>query len=411
MRRSKAYILLCVSAATVFAASAVGTTLASWRISSGSTHVAQTAAVSGRIVEEYEPVTNVHPGSTVERLVNIENTGSVDSVIRVKVDKAWGAERNEAGMLIPDDTVSPDNILIDYNEDYWQYDEKDGYFYYRAALEPGEVTAEPLFEEYTIDPATGPEFMGMEAEILVKMECVQAAFGGPSVWGKTCEELGFTYEAPEKPEMVTKAEFVNPEDGFAFSPTDAGNHTVSVQDLFYNFKDLLPGETVSQTITVGNRYSKAVEIHLRAEDIEQSLSPEQTEQVNRLLREYATITVADKDGKTLYSGPIWGNLTGEGSTMKADIPLGEFAPEESKALTVTLQLAPEMGNEYQELFGLVRWVWSAAGIDTPVDPPQTGDASQVVLFASLMAVSGVGLLFLLLTGRKKKDEEAGRPAD
>ena len=325
----KGYILLCLSLAAVFAVSVTGTTLALWRKTDTSDHIAQMATVTGQIVEEYDGAEEIYPGSTVEKVVNVQNTGTADSVIRVKVEKAWGAERDEDGNLLVDDTVSTDNILIDYNTEYWQYDQTDGYFYYKGVLKPGETTIEPLFKEFTIDKVTtGPEYAGLTADIWVRMECVQAAFGGPSIWDKSLTELGITYQPEEKPQLVTKVEFQNPTNGFVFTPTDETSYTVSVQDLFYNFKNLLPGETMSQTITVTNSYNQETEIFLRAEDIEQSLSPEQAELVDRLLREYATIVVTDDGGRVIYNGPIWGNLTGTGSNpdnMKNDISLGTFA--------------------------------------------------------------------------------------
>lgn len=417
--KRKGHILLCLSLAAVFVISAAGTTLAAWTAVDTSDHVINTAGVSGRIVEEYEGAEEIYPGSTTEKVVNVENTGAADSVIRIKVEKAWGSERDEDGNLVVDETISTDNILINYNTAYWQYDEEDGYFYYKGVLAPGETTAEPLFESFTIDEAsTGAEYAGLTADIRVIMECVQAAFEGSSIWGKTLTDLGITYTAAEKEQMVTEAEFQDPETGFVFTPTDETTYTVSVQDLFYNFKNLLPGETVSQTITVTNSYTESMEIFLRAEEIEQSLAQGQEELVERLLKEYAVILVTDEDGQVVYYGPIWGNLDSAGSnpvTMTNDVSLGTFAPGETKTLNVQVQIDPEMGNEYQDLWGLIRWVWTAQGdegtttetpVDTPsTDTPKTGDNTDLLLYASACMASGAGLILALILGRKKQREE------
>lgn len=412
--KKKGTILLCLSLATVFAISAAGTTLAVWRKVNTSDHVAQMATVTGQIVEQYEGAEGIYPGSTIEKVVNVQNTGTVDSVIRVKVEKAWGAQRDADGNLLVDESVSTGNILIDFNTEYWQYDDEDGYFYYKGVLKPGETTVEPLFKEFTIDEVTtGPEYAGMTADIWVKMECVQAAFGGSSIWDKSLADLDITYQPEEKPQSVTRVEFQNPTNGFVFTPTDENSYTVSVQDLFYNFKDLLSGETVSQTITVTNSHNQETEIFLRAEDIVQSLSSDQVELVDRLLREHATIVVTDDSGRTIYNGPIWGNLTGSGSnpdTMKNDISLGTFAAGQTKNLNVQLQIDSEIGNEYQGLLGLVRWVWSAQGdetTETPLPPPmQTGDNSNIALFGFVAMVSAASLILMLVFGRKKRRELA-----
>lgn len=407
----KRYTLLCLALIAVFVISAAGTTLAVWRSVNPSYHVVSTATVTGQIVEQYQGGQGIYPGETVEKVVNVQNTGTVDSVVRVKVEKAWGAKRDDNGNLQVDETISTDNIVIPYNTKYWTYCEEDGYFYYTGVLKPGEMTLEPLFEEFTIDQiATGPEYAGLTADIWVKMECVQAGFGGSSIWNKSLEDLGISYTEPAKEQMVTKVEFQGYEKGFSFVPTDEDSYIVSVQDLFYNFKDLLPGETVSQTITITNSHNQETEIFLRAEDIEQSLSPEQVELVHRLLREHATIVVVDDTGRVIYDGPIWGNLDGDGSnphTMKNDISLGKFLPGQMKNLTVQLQLPPELGNEYQGLLGLVRWVWSAQGEDTtetPVLPPQTGDNENLMLYVTLTIGSAVGIIFLLAFGRRQQRE-------
>jgi uncharacterized protein YxeA len=55
--------------------------------------------------------------------------------------------------------------------------------------------------------------------------------------------------------------------------------------------------------------------------------------------------------------------------MRNDISLGVFAPGQSKNLTIQLQLDPAMGNEYQGLMGLIKWVWSAQDKTTPFQQP------------------------------------------
>lgn len=85
--KKKGTILICLSLATVFAISAAGTTLAVWRKVNTSDHVAQMATVTGQIVEQYEGAEGIYPGSTIEKVVNVRNTGTADSVIRVKVER------------------------------------------------------------------------------------------------------------------------------------------------------------------------------------------------------------------------------------------------------------------------------------------------------------------------------------
>lgn len=349
--------IFCLLAAALLVFSSIGTTFAAQKVMDESVQVVNTAGVKAQIVEEYERAFNVHPGSTIPKVVNVQNTGSSDAVVRVRVEKAWGETHGEDGKLIADAAWSTDNITIEYNTEYWYYDAADGYFYYKGVLKPGETTLKPLFKEFSIDKGTGNEYMGLEADIIVKMECVQAAGNGISIWGKSFTDLGIDY-IPEKPaDIVTSVTFTGGDGEFVFDPENT--------DLFANFKNLLPGETLTQIIEVKNTFGTetGVEIFLRAEDIAQSLStPETRILVEKLLREYATIIVTDEDGNVIYNGPIWGEPYSDAEnpdSMRYDISLGIFAAGESKKLTVTLQLDPAMGNEYQELWGLIKWVWTA----------------------------------------------------
>lgn len=96
--------------------------------------------------------------------------------------------------------------------------------------------------------------------------------------------------------------------------------------------------------------------------------------------------------------------------MKNDISLGTFAAGQTKNLNVQLQIDSEIGNEYQGLLGLVRWVWSAQGdetTETPLPPPmQTGDNSNIALFGFVAMVSAASLILMLVFGRKKRRELA-----
>ncbi|MDR2715353.1 MAG: hypothetical protein LBB46_01215 [Coriobacteriaceae bacterium] len=452
----------------LFIASALGTTMAVVKFVGESVHIIDTLGIKGRIVEEYDRAYNAYPGATVDKVVNVMNTGESDIVVRVKVEKLWGeavqdanlntskgspATDAAAGLSAPYPT---DNITISYNDTWWLYDETDGYFYYKGVLRPGETTVEPLFESFTIDAGLGNEFQGLDAFITVKMECVQAGGNGISMWGKTLEYLGVpSYVSTLALPQTAHSTFVGGVGGgpdFVFNPDNT--------DLFANFKSLLPGETRAQLIEVKNAFDKTVEIFLRAEDIVQGLdsngvpgtmtpgSPGYDEEtlarINRLLREFATVVVTDEAGRVIYDGPIWGEPYRDASypdAMRHDISLGFFGPDEMRKLNIQLQLDPSMGNEYQNLLGLIKWIWTAELMEDPPAPPEppeppepptppvtpeppdppeppvtpepptppatpaapkTGDTTNLVLWASLMLLSGLALCWVVMRSHKKR---------
>ena len=353
--------IFCLLAALLLIVSAVGTTFATVQVVGTNVNVINVATIKAQIVEEYERAEGIYPGNTVAKVVNVKNTGNSDCIVRVKVEKAWGSGRGEDGKLIPiDPAMSTDNILIEYNTEYWRYDPVDGYFYYIGVLKPDQTTLEPLFEEFKISEETGNEYAGLEGDIFIKMECVQVEANGASVWGKTLTDLGIEYVPGPKVDITTQAKLTgeNPDYEFTFNPEST--------DLFSDFKDLLPGETRSQTIEIKNETTGHFEIGVKAVPVDQSLAtPETLALVDKLLKEYATIVITDETtGRVIYTGPVWGNLGVDpfeyhGKTMEHTIPLGTFGPDVSKNLNVQLQLDPVVGNDYQNLWGLIKWEWSA----------------------------------------------------
>ena len=74
---------------------------------------------------------------------------------------------------------------------------------------------------------------------------------------------------------------------------------------------------------------------------------------------------------------------------------------------ITAYLDTSVGNDYQnkDLIADFRWwVEETGNLD---DSPQTGDTSNILLWAVLAACSGSMMLFLLVTRRRKEDEENG----
>ena len=64
--------------------------------------------------------------------------------------------------------------------------------------------------------------------------------------------------------------------------------------------------------------------------------------------------------------------------MKKDIDLGSFDPGQGRNLVVKLSLNEGMDNEYEDLLGKVKWVFSARGKDPApdADPDASGDGNS-----------------------------------
>ena len=75
---------------------------------------------------------------------------------------------------------TPDTSLVELTRSADHWTEKDGYFYYNAALKPGEVTA-PIFTAVTFKADMGNEYQNATATVDVFAQAVQTANNGATV--------------------------------------------------------------------------------------------------------------------------------------------------------------------------------------------------------------------------------------
>lgn len=415
MNRRTVYFVLSSVLMAVFLFS-TGMTLASWAIEGSTINQISIAVVRGRIIEDFERDQVLYPASRSEMVVRFKNTGTVDAAIRVKVKKAWGNKRNEDGSLIINPALSTDNIVIEYNNSDWYYRESDGYYYYKGVLAPEDLTTDLLRSFVLNNQTTSSEYRSKHADITVTMEMVQAAYNGLSLWNMNFDELGVSYVETQQLPIATAVNFVSPSAGFEY---DAVNN-----NLFSGFKNLVPGESVSQIIKFTNQWNENAEISIWADSADQVSTSQSREVVEKMLREYATIVITDEDGEMIYTGPVWGNLDLESNilnSMQYPRTLGTFSPGETKTFNVTLSLDPSMDNEYKNMLGRVKWCFSAKGVlddGTSSDatssdnssntgdyvtttPVKTGYENRTVFFAGMMVVSAAVLCVFVLLKRRK----------
>ena len=270
----------------------------------------------------------------------------------------------------------------------------------------------------------------------------------------------------------SRVTLVETRSGASFTLSGDGN------DLFQNFKGVMPGDTLSQTITVaadrGNDHSFYIYLYARecttVGDAEHPAASGASSVVSAAdFLDYLNITV-DAAGKDLGDGTHLGAGTGKSGVLQ-----GTFDAGESLALTVDLEVDLQMGNDFQKAAAYIDWVFYAEQVPDPTPPPyddddddddprptpaptptptppvtipdepvpegpgeeveiddpnvpqgdqppteeeivddgvpmgdmpQTGDETGLYLWIALAAVSGCGLVFLLVTGRRKEKQEA-----
>lgn len=111
----------------------------------------------------------VMPGDTVSKIVTVENTGEHPFFLRVKLTEG-----------VNDEELTTDGCMeIDINRSCWL--EKDGYYYYYRALQPGETT-EQLFSEVNFDLFNiDNKYLGKHFLLNVSASAVQSENNGKDV--------------------------------------------------------------------------------------------------------------------------------------------------------------------------------------------------------------------------------------
>ena len=373
------------------------TCAAAWRAVGHAVNLLTVPAFQTRIVEEYHPPDLVEPSDTVAKKVYVKNTGTVDAVVRVKIEKEFGRKDGEGRFTI-DPNIDPDLIQLHIDQTGTWKKGKDGYYYYCDVLSSSQTTKVPLMDSFTLSPLMTNEGKGCEGRILVTLESIQAEGDSVLEWGMTEEELGIQYESLLK-ESKTEVVFEGRADGFSFDPKST--------DLFASFKDLLPGCSRTQVVEITNAGKDPVRMTLHAEKAGQGdLTKEELSLMKKFLTQYAMIEIREGE-ELLYQGPVEGNLSGqEGDSMRSPLPLGRFSPGETKALSISLQISPEMDSAYMPLAGKVHWVFQANDIWS--EYPYTGDDTGIVFWLILLAAGAAGIAGVVLArGGKNGQTELG----
>ena len=142
--------------------------------------------------------------------------------------------------------------------------------------------------------------------------------------------------------------------GFTFAPGTEYSST----DLFDDFKNVMPGDTLTEKVTVSNRTAGTdyLKVYIRAEIPD---DPQTQEFLSGL-----TMTVTS-DGKEIHNA-----LPDENIGFTEPILLEELAPNESLTLDVTLLVPITLDNQFSGLkIGEVHWIFIVEAFDAPTPPP------------------------------------------
>lgn len=156
----------------------------------------------------------------------------------------------------------------------------------------------------------------------------------------------------------TAVTFTN--DGFRFG---TGNNAYTETDLFDNFKGVMPGDQLSQSVEIKNTADSCdyINVYLRSvihDEQENPLTAQSDETVATMEDFLKQLTMRIYNGDTL----IYDSTQDQAGALAENVLLGKLLAGESMKLTVELDVPIDLGNEYADRLGEVDWVFLAEAI-------------------------------------------------
>ena len=182
---------------------------------------------------------------------------------------------------------------------------------------------------------------------------------------------------------------------FVFEP--GSEH--SLTDLFPNFKGVMPGDTLTQNITVKNDADNKVKVKIYM----RSLGAH--EDSVEFLSQLGLKVSKSEENKMAYMFDAAANETAQ---LTDWVCLGTLYSGGEVNLDVTLNVPTSLDNEFQNKIGYLDWEFMIE--EFPIEegdpkPPQTGDNSNMGLWFTIMICSLIMMIILLVWRKKDKEDE------
>jgi len=163
--------------------------------------------------------------------------------------------------------------------------------------------------------------------------------------------------------------------GFSKGVSSKPGSSFTDTDLFDNFKGVMPGDTLTETITIKNRShdSDYIKVYIMAETHDEEdnpLSPnvENSGETISSMTDFLSqlYMIVENDGKRIYEAS-----PDELDGFAHPVYLGTILARQSVSIDVTLQVPIELGNEYARRVGEADWTFLVEAFDYPTPPPPT----------------------------------------
>lgn len=173
----------------------------------------------------------------------------------------------------------------------------------------------------------------------------------------------------------------------------------SETDLFSDFKSVMPGDSIAQTVTVRNDASNKVKVKIYMRSLGAESGSED------FLSKLQLSVKKSNDNEMAY---MFDSTADKTDGLTDWVLLGTLYSGGEVNLDVKLEVPTSLGNEYAEKIGKLTWEFKVEELPIePSDPkpPQTGDNSSIMVYIIFAASLCVTVLFFILLIKRKKNKE------
>lgn len=178
---------------------------------------------------------------------------------------------------------------------------------------------------------------------------------------------------------------------FIFAPGSEYSPT----DLFSDFKNLMPGDSVTQKVTIDNRIDKQVKIKLYMRSLG-------AEDGSRDFLSKLSLTVKQDGNSELFDAPA------DSTAQLTDwVYLGTVYSGGKIDLDVTVNVPATLDNSYQDAVGYLDWQFKVEEFPVSSDDPKpakTGDTFDPVSWVIVMAGSLAVMSIVIIAVRRRKQK-------
>jgi len=168
----------------------------------------------------------------------------------------------------------------------------------------------------------------------------------------------------------------------------------SPTDLFPDFKDVMPGDSIQQRILLKNDISNDCKVKVYMRSL--GAHPDSVEFLSQL-----KLTVTKATDTVMFDAPA-----DQTAQLTDWVYLGTLYSGGECELIVQLDVPVTLDNQFKNLVGYLDWEFAVEELPVEPDdpePPKTGDDSRIFLWMLLM-VGSLAMLVILLFGKKKKEK-------